>query len=449
MTATVGSLCAGAGMLDLALASLLDVRRAWHAEVDPAASKVLAAHWPDAPNLGDITITDWAAAESVEVLCGGIPCQGWSMAGKRKGSDDERDLWPVRKTDEHGRLRRGAVDAIRDLRPQLFVLENVPGLLTAESGGPFGTILTDLDALGYAVSWTVVGACRVGACHHRHRLFLAAVSADLVADTERPQFPPTSWRTPRGWQPCADTLFGDMRVSWPQAGLVMDGHVWSMSVDPCGASGIVLPTPTARVAADRGTPNAGTAARRMFEEGRRNLEDAIALLPTPTARDASRGSGKQEPAGRPLSEVIALLPTPTAGQMRRTPRASDAEKGGPNQRGSSGDLMLPAAVQPGRFGDYEAAVRRQELTFGIQTPEPTEPGRLGKPRLAAPFPEWMMGLPPGWITDYVARKDAIRIAGNGVVWQAAAYALPLLPTFQAFVATLTTPELVEAGDGRG
>mgnify|MGYP001562516414 CR=1 FL=1 len=116
--------------------------------------------------------------------------------------------------------------------------------------------------------------------------------------------------------------------------------------------------------------------------------------------------------------------------------ASDAGKGGPNQRGSSGDLMLPAAVQPGRFGVYEAAVRRHELAFGMPAPEPTEPGRLGKPRLAPEFPEFMIGLARGWITDHVSRNEAIRIAGNGLVHQACAYALPLLPTFRAFVASL-------------
>ena len=552
MTLTVGSLCAGAGMLDLALASRLDVRQAWHAEVDPAASKVLAAHWPDAPNHGDITATDWTMVEPIDVLCGGIPCQSWSLAGLRKGSLDERDLWPVRKADEDGQPRRGALDAIRVLRPRLFVLENVPGLLTAEAGVPFGTILADLDELGYAASWTIVGACRVGACHHRHRLFLAAVPAELVADTDRLSVPPSSWRTPTGWTSTAGTLFGDGGpVVWSQAGMVVDGHAWPLPADPCGATVPVLPTPTAtpygnnqspsagaavrpslegavrmlptpRVSAvrtsrtaitehssspsleqaleivdgvlpreltswdeapaswvplptptahcepnQRGLPSPETAARRLFEEGRRNLEDAVALLPTPTARDASRGSGKQEPAGRPLSEVIALLPTPVAtdvhggpgrrnthgkpmlpgavghlapasdargvGALLPTPRASDAAKGGPNQRGSSGDLMLPAAVQPGRFGMYEAAVRRQEAAFGLPAPEPTEPGRLGKPRLAAAFPEWMVGLARGWITDHVSRNEAIKIAGNGVVWQSCAYALPLLPTFRAFV----------------
>lgn len=495
MTLTVGSHCAGAGMLDLALASLLDVRQVWHNEVDSGAAKVLATHWPDVPNLGDITTVDWETVEYADVQCGGIPCQGWSLAGKRKGSLDERDLWPVRKMAANGTRRRGALDAIAVQRPRLFVFENVPGLLTAEDGLPFGQILTDLDTLGYAVSWTVVGACRVGACHHRHRLFLAAVPAELVADTDRPDLPPSSWRTPTGWQPCAGTLFGDTQVSWPQAGLVVDGHAWPLPADPCGTAGVVtmLPTPTARVGGDRGTPNAETAARRMFEEGRRNLEDAVALLPTPrtsdvrgvgahgdggldlrtavsmlptptpTARDATRGAGWGDQPGRPLSEVIALLPTPLAsdadggpgrcnnrgepkltGALLPTPRASDAAKGGPNQRGSSGDLMLPAAVQPGRFGDYEAAVRRQEAAFGILAPEPTEPGRLGKPRLAAAFPEFMIGLPRGFVTDHVSRNEAIRIAGNGVVWQACAYALTLLPTFRAFVASTTDPAEVAA-----
>ena len=106
--------------------------------------------------------------------------------------------------------------------------------------------------------------------------------------------------------------------------------------------------------------------------------------------------------------------------------------------------MLPSAVQPGRFGVYEAAVSRQEHAFGMPAPDPTEPGRLGKPRLAAPFCEWMMGLPPGWITDVVPRGDAIRIAGNGVVGQAVVHALPTLPTFPAALALLAREPLAVA-----
>lgn len=149
----------------------------------------------------------------------------------------------------------------------------------------------------------------------------------------------------------------------------------------------MLPTPTARVADGRGTPSEATAAARM-EAGRRNLEDAVALLPTP--------------------------------------RATDAEKGGPNQRGSAGDLALPAAVQPARFGAYDGAVRRHEAAFGLPAPDPTEPGRSGRPRLAAGFTEWMQGLWPGYLTRHVGRSAAIRLAGNGVNTLQGAYALGLL-----------------------
>jgi len=154
----------------------------------------------------------------------------------------------------------------------------------------------------------------------------------------------------------------------------------------------------------------------------------LVLLARDLVDDANRGAGWGDQTGRPLSEVIALLPTP---------RASDAVKGGPNQRGSAGDLALPAAVQAGRFGGYEAAVRRQEAAFGLAAPDPTEPGRTGRPRLTAGFAEWMLGLPRGWITEHVGRTDAIRIAGNGVVWQQATYALSRLPTMRAAVEALS------------
>ena len=104
--------------------------------------------------------------------------------------------------------------------------------------------------------------------------------------------------------------------------------------------------------------------------------------------------------------VMRLLPTP---------RATDGEKGGPNQRGSSGDLALPAAVQPGRWGQYGAAITRWERVIGRTAPEPTEPGRTGKPRLSPRFVEWMMGLPEGHVTDLLSRNDALRVLGNGVV----------------------------------
>lgn len=103
--------------------------------------------------------------------------------------------------------------------------------------------------------------------------------------------------------------------------------------------------------------------------------------------------------------------------------------------------MLPAAVQPERFGKYASAVARHEAAYGLPAPDPTELGRNGKPRLAPGFPEWMQGLPRGHLTDVVERSAALKLAGNGVNWRQCAYALPLLPTFRAAVRELTAARL--------
>jgi DNA (cytosine-5)-methyltransferase 1 len=187
------------------------------------------------------------------------------------------------------------------------------------------------------------------------------------------------------------------------------------------------------------------------------------LLPTPTVADsrssanvtAGRTVPNLGPAGRTLTDAARLLPTP---------RATDGVKGCPGQRGSHGDLTLPAAAvrvlptpttsdargpaghgdggadlrttiarlgQPdqGRWGAYAAGVARWEPLLGRAVPEPTQPGRHGKPVLAPRFVEWLMGLPDGWVTDpdlTVPRTAALRILGNGVVPQQAALALRLL-----------------------
>jgi hypothetical protein len=151
-------------------------------------------------------------------------------------------------------------------------------------------------------------------------------------------------------------------------------------------------------------------------------------------------------AGRTLTDAARLLPTP---------RATDGAKGCPGQRGSHGDLTLPAAAvrigQPpdshqnpdagepsasglgvpdeARWGGYATAVARWELILGRPVPQPSQPGRHGKPVLAPPFVEWLMGLPEQWVTDPrlgLPRTRALRVLGNGVVPQQAAAALCLL-----------------------
>ena len=145
----------------MAVEEVFDATPTWFMENDDAPSRVLAHHWPDVPNLGDVTTIDWTTVEPVDILTGGYPCQPFSTAGHRKGTNDERHLWPY--------VRR----AIRYLRPQLTILENVPGHLTKG----FDQVLGDMAEDGLHVRWTCLQASSIGAPHHRERLFIA-ISSD-------------------------------------------------------------------------------------------------------------------------------------------------------------------------------------------------------------------------------------------------------------------------------
>ena len=116
---TVGSLCTGYGGLELGVARLTDVRLVWVADNDPAATALLAHHYPHVPNLGDVAAVDWTQVLRVDAVTAGWPCQPWSLAGKRKGPNDERAIWPA------------VADAIRAVRPRLVFLENVPAVAAA------------------------------------------------------------------------------------------------------------------------------------------------------------------------------------------------------------------------------------------------------------------------------------------------------------------------------
>ena len=158
---------AGYGGLDLGLIQVIpEATPAWHMEIDPGPAHVLAHRYPNVPNLGDVTQVDWYQVEPVEVITAGYPCQPFSVAGQRKGTNDERHLWPH------------VFNAIRVLRPQFAVFENVPGHITLG----LDTVLCDLAEIGWDAEWTVNRASDVGAPHHRERLFILA-----YPNSERPQ----------------------------------------------------------------------------------------------------------------------------------------------------------------------------------------------------------------------------------------------------------------------
>lgn len=363
---TKGSLCSGYGGLDMALPGEL----AWTSEIDPGACAVLTHEHPGVLNLGDLTTRTWSRARTVGLLTAGFPCQPVSEAGPQLGESDPRWLWP------------GVLAVIEATRPAEVFLENVRNIVSIHGGVLLKQILTDLHAARYDCRWTVLGACAIGAPHHRHRWFLRAVRT-----------------RGKGLDP--------VRL-----------------LNKCGAprtgGRVLLPTPTT---AD-GSGGPGTSTRRT---GGMNLRSAVQLLPTPTVRDSDgRGEGDERywtaraehrSNGMPLGAAVALLPTP---------RATDGTNGGPNQGIASGDIALSSACQPQRFGKYAEAVALWESITGREAPEPTVQAPKGGRRLNPRFSEWMMGLTPGLVTDVVDRSAALRIIGNGVVPAQAAAAFAML-----------------------
>jgi DNA (cytosine-5)-methyltransferase 1 len=159
---TKGSLCTGYGGLDMALPGQL----AWVSETNLAACRVLEREHPETPNLGDFTTHTWTAADRVDLLTAGFPCQPVSSSGSQLAEADPRFLWPS--------VHR----AIVAIQPGEVLLENVENLARLRRGAILHGILADLTRAGYQARWTVLGACTVGAPHCRHRWFLRAVPGD-------------------------------------------------------------------------------------------------------------------------------------------------------------------------------------------------------------------------------------------------------------------------------
>lgn len=183
MMPTFGSLFSGIGGMDLGL-ERAGFECRWQVEIDPFCQRVLAKHWPDVKRYGDVRMVG-EELEPVDLICGGFPCQPHSVAGARRASEDERDLWP-----EFARL-------IRLLKPRGVLAENVRGLLSSEDGRFFGRVLRDLAERGYDAEWSVLRAADVGAPHQRARVFLLAHnSGDRIQgmlEEPFPRFPGFSW----------------------------------------------------------------------------------------------------------------------------------------------------------------------------------------------------------------------------------------------------------------
>jgi DNA (cytosine-5)-methyltransferase 1 len=165
----IGSLCTGYGGLDMAVEAYFNAETIWCSEIDLYASQLIKQRL-STPNLGDLKKIDWSEVPNVDILTAGYPCQPFSTAGNRKGTNDERHLWPYIK------------DAIGILRPRFVVLENVRGHLSLG----FKEVLKDLAEIGYDARWQIVRASDIGAPHQRARLFVIAYpNGDACEESRR------------------------------------------------------------------------------------------------------------------------------------------------------------------------------------------------------------------------------------------------------------------------
>lgn len=372
----IGSLCSGYGGLELGLQAVVGGTVAWHAEYDDAPAAVLAHHWPQVPNLRDITTIDWTAVEPVDWLTAGWPCQPFSLAGKRKGSDDERHLWPY------------VAAAVGALRPRWFLGENVAGHVTLG----LGAVLGDLAALGYDATWGVVRAADAGAPHRRERLFIVACDTDGMA---RPAtLGRRGQRSTMGGPGTVTGTLGPDRVPVPDA----DGeHERAISAgDRRGQS-----EAPARDGRSRAVPDPPCDRRdERRAEPARLLGGPDASLGGHAAADAECDAVREQPVALAGRSGAALARVPGA----------DA------------------------WGPYGPAITRWEHVTGRSAPRPTEHGPNGRGRLSPAFVEWLMGLPAGHVTAVprLTRNAQLKALGNGVFPQQAALAVrTLLPLLES------------------
>lgn len=175
------SLFSGIGGLDLA-AEWAGFKTVGQVEYADFPYKVLCRHWPDVAKWRDIneftreSFKKCTGLETVDCISGGFPCQPHSLAGKRKASGDNRDLWPE--------MRR----VISEIKPRWVVGENVRGLLSSENGRFFRGILRDFAGMGYDVGWCVISAAEVGAIHRRERVAIIARNINRDKSCEKRKF---------------------------------------------------------------------------------------------------------------------------------------------------------------------------------------------------------------------------------------------------------------------
>ncbi|WP_197410518.1 DNA cytosine methyltransferase [Arthrobacter sp. EPSL27] len=179
----VVSLFAGAGGLDLGFSMAGGYDLVWANDSDPDAVSTYRANFGNHAVLGDIREIPSEEIPGCDVVLGGFPCQGFSLANTGRRADDARNV-----------LYMEMLRVVASKRPKAFVAENVKGLVLMDKGEVLRRIVADFEELGYDVKWKVLNAADFGVPQRRERVFIVGVRQDLEVDFDFPS--PTHGRRP-------------------------------------------------------------------------------------------------------------------------------------------------------------------------------------------------------------------------------------------------------------
>ncbi len=169
----------------------------FHCEKDPFCQKILKHYWPNAETIGDIKeFNAKKYRNKIDIITGGFPCQPFSTAGERKGTADDRYLWP------------DMLRVIREIQPAWVVGENVYGLVSWQEGLVFEQVHLDLEAEGYQVTAFVLPAAGINAPHQRYRVWIIAHNPGVAAKRKQEADPNAEGLRWRGTRICGKAQKG-------------------------------------------------------------------------------------------------------------------------------------------------------------------------------------------------------------------------------------------------
>ena len=381
-TTTHIGLCAGYGGIELGLKRVIpNLRSVALCEIEAFAcanlvAKMEAGLMDAAPIWTDLKTFPWRGfRDRVDILSGGYPCQPFSAAGKRLGTEDPRHLWPY------------IAGGIRILRPRLCFFENVEGHISLG----LSSVISDLEEMGYTVSWGIFSATEVGAPHQRKRVF-------ILAYDQRQRVEELGWQIAvasqqhSAWDDGGNawpSRPGEPQHDWEPPRVVADSH------RPHAGHGEQRPERTARDLSGRCCEGRGTEGMAHAHGGRgEEPEHQQANLPT----EPSGCNG--EAVGDTTSERPRTLGAEPTGQQRQAGIASTGD--------AVGNAHSPRPQE--RSGERGAGIQGTDANGGADADGEAEPSLGGNPDGSA------RGM------DYAElcvtcdnRTDELRLLGNGVV----------------------------------